>query len=64
MNQRYDYVEVKLPHVELKKFKAIMRALGFSIVEKSEIDEAIEEVESGHVYSCPSVNALMKLIVD
>ena len=58
---RLDRVVVNVPHLELKKFKAIVKALGFTIEKKSELELAIEEVERGDVVHCSSLEELMKI---
>lgn len=56
--QTYDRVLVEIPHVEMKRFKAIMKALDYQLIQKSELEEAIEEVESGNVVHCSSLEEL------
>lgn len=55
---QYDQVWVNIPHVEMKRFKAIMKALDYQLIQRNELDEAIEEVESGNVIHCSSVEEL------
>lgn len=55
---KYDQVLVNIPHVEMKRFKAIMKALDYELVQRNELDEAIEEVESGNVVHCSSLEEL------
>ena len=57
----YNQVVVNVPKLEFKRFKAIMKALDYVVVEKTELEEAIEDVEAGRVYSCSSVQELMDL---
>lgn len=59
---QYDQVVVNVPHLELKKFKAIVKALGFTIEKKSELQKAIEEVESGKVIQCSSIEELINVV--
>ncbi|MCQ2347312.1 MAG: hypothetical protein MJZ92_05230 [Paludibacteraceae bacterium] len=59
---RYDQVLVNIPHVEMKRFKAIMKALDYELVQRNELDEAIEEVESGNVIHCSSLEELKSAI--
>lgn len=59
---QYDQVVVNVPHIELKKFKAIVKALGFTIEKKSELKKAIEEVESGNIVLCSSLEDLMNRV--
>ena len=55
---QFDQVWVNIPHVEMKRFKAIMKALDYELVQRNELDEAIEEVESGNVIQCSSLEEL------
>lgn len=63
LTSTYDRVLVEIPHVEMKRFKAIMKALDYQLIQKSELDEAIDEVESGNVIHCSSLEDL-KLAVE
>ncbi|MBQ9561606.1 MAG: hypothetical protein IJV10_04945 [Prevotella sp.] len=58
---RYDQVLVNVPHLELKKFKAIVKALGFTIEKRSELELAIAEVEAGKVTKVSSLDELIKV---
>lgn len=58
----YDQVVVNVPHIELKKFTAIVKALGFTIEKKSDLQRAIEEVESGHTIKCDSLDDLINRV--
>ena len=53
---------VNVPRLELKKFTAIVKALGFSIEKKTELQRSIEDVESGRVIKCSSLEELIKTI--
>ena len=58
----YDQVVVNVPHLELKKFTAIVKALGFTIEKKSELHRAIEEVENGYAVKCKSLDDLINRV--
>ncbi len=58
----YDQVVVNVPHFELKKFTAIVKALGFTIEKKSDLQRAIEEVENGHTIKCKSLDELINRV--
>ena len=58
----YDQVVVNVPHIELKKFTAIVKALGFTIEKKSELQRAIEEVENGHTIKCKTLDDLINRV--
>ena len=59
---QYEQVVVNVPRLELKKFKAIVKALGFSIEKKTELQRSIEEVESGSVIKCSSLEELINTV--
>jgi len=59
---RYDQIVVNVPHLEAKKFKAIVKALGFTIEKKTELQRAIEDVEAGKVVKCDSLDALINAV--
>lgn len=59
---RYDQIVVNVPHLEAKKFKAVVKALGFSIENKTELKSAIEDVEAGKVIKCESLDALINAV--
>ena len=59
---RYDQVVVNVPHIELKKFKAVVKALGFTFVQKTELEKAIEDVENGKVVKCNSLEELINRV--
>ena len=59
---QYEQVVVNVPRLELKKFKAIVKALGFSIEKKTELQRSIEDVESGRVIKCSSREELINTV--
>ena len=59
---QYEQVVVNVPRLELKKFKAIVKALGFSIEKKTELQRSIEDVESGRVIKCSSLEELINTV--
>ena len=59
---QYEQVVVNVPRLELKKFKAIVKALGFSIEKKTELQRSIEDVESGRVIKCSSLEELINKV--
>ena len=58
--QTYHRVVVHVPNVEMKRFKTIVRALGVEIEKKNALDEALEDIEAGRVYTVSSVDELRK----
>lgn len=59
--QTYNRVTVHVPRLEMRRFAAIVKALGFEIEKKNAIDEALDDIEAGRVYSASSVNELRRI---
>ena len=53
---QFDQVLVSVPHVELKRFKTIIKALDCKLIQRTELEEAIDEVESGRVKTMDSID--------
>ena len=53
---QYERMTVHVPRMEAKRFKAIVKALGFELEKKNAIDRALDDIEAGRVrtYSSPS----------
>lgn len=54
----YNRITVHVPKIELKRFKAIVKALGFEVEKKNAIDEALDDIEAGRVYEVKSIDEL------
>jgi len=56
-----DFYSVAVPRVESKKFKTIVRALGFECVlkKKNGLDEAIEDIHAGRVKTMTSIDSFI-----
>ena len=59
---QYEQVVVNVPRLELKTIKANMKSLGFSIEKKTELQRSIEDVESGRVIKCSSLEELINAV--
>ncbi len=57
-----DPILVNVPHLEVKKFMAIVKALGFSAVKQSSMDRALAQVALGQVYDVESVDELINIV--
>ncbi len=53
---------VNVPQIEVKKFMAIVKALGFSAIKQSSMDRALAQVAFGQVYDVESVDELIKIV--
>ena len=46
---RYERMTVHVPCAEAKRFRAIIKALGFELEKKNAIDRALDDIEAGRV---------------
>ncbi len=58
MTGAYNRITVHVPKIETKRFKAIVKALGFEVEKKNAIDEALDDIEAGRVYEVNSIDEL------
>ena len=55
---QYERLTVHVPRLETKRFRAIMKALGFEIEKKNAIDRALDDIEAGRVTTYASADDL------
>ena len=55
---QYERMTVHVPCVEAKRFRAIVKALGFEIEKKNAIDRALDDIEAGRVTTYASADAM------
>ena len=60
--QNYDVVRVKVPHIELKRFKTIVKALGCMVETLSPLERSLREAEQGKIIHYDSLDDLIKEI--
>ena len=58
----YDIVQVRVPHIELRRFKTIVKALGCVVETLSPIERSLREAESGEILHYESLDDLIKEI--
>jgi len=58
----YDIVQVRVPHIELRRFKTIVKALGCMVETLSPIERSLREAESGEILHYESLDDLIKEI--
>ena len=58
--QKYDYVQVQVPHLELKRFKTIVRALGCVVETMNPIQRSLWEADRGDIIHYDSLDDLIK----
>ena len=61
LNQ-YERMTVHVPRVETKRFKAIVKALGFEIEKKNSLDRALDDIEAGRVRSWSSAEEMFRTL--
>ena len=59
---QYERLTVHVPLMEVKRFRAVMKALGFEIEKKNAIDRALDDIEAGRVTHYDSVDDLIKAL--
>lgn len=59
---QYERLTVHVPHVEAKRFKAIVKALGFEIEKKNSLDRALDDIEAGRVRSWSSAEEMFRTL--
>jgi len=58
----YDYFTINVPHIETKRFKAIVKAFGFDfeVRPQTPLEKSIAEEKAGKVYTYSSLDELIK----
>lgn len=58
MTPAYEFFSVAVPRMEAKKFKTIVKVLGFECVpqKKSGMDKAIEDIQAGRIKTMASID--------
>ena len=59
---QYERLTVHVPRFETKRFRAIMKALGFEIEKKNAIDRALNDIEVGRVTTYASADEMCKAL--
>ena len=60
--QDYDVVRVQVPHIELRRFKIIVKALGCMVETLSPLERSLHEAEQGKIIHYDSLDDLIKEI--
>ena len=60
--QNYDVVQVQVPHLELRRFKTIVKALGCLVETQSPLERSLREAEQGKIIHYDSVEDLIKAL--
>lgn len=59
---QYERMTVQVPRQEAKRFRAVVKALGFEIEKKNGIDRALEDIEAGRVRSWSSAEEMFQTL--
>jgi hypothetical protein len=59
---QYERMTVHVPRKEARKFRAVVKALGFEIEKKCSLDRALEDVEAGRVRSWSSAEEMFQAL--
>lgn len=59
MNKNFERITVRIPRGQVRRSKAIFRALGLEIEKKNAIDRALDDIMAGRVQTYNSVDELM-----
>ena len=62
VTQSFDFVQVQVPHVELKRFKTIAKALGCMVEPESPVQRSLREAKMGNIFHYDSLEDLIKEI--
>ena len=59
---QYERMIVHVPRLEAKRFRAIVKALGFEIEKKNGLDRALEDIEAGRVHTWSSAEEMFQAL--
>ena len=59
---QYERMIVHVPRLEAKRFKAVVKALGFEIEKKNAIDRALDDIEAGRVRTWSSTDEMYQAL--
>lgn len=59
---QYERMTVHVPVFEAKRFRAVVKALGFEIEKKNAIDRALDDIEAGRVRTYSSADEMYQAL--
>ncbi len=62
ITNQYERMTVHVPRLEAKRFRAVVKALGFDIEKKNAIDLALDDIEAGRVHTWSSTNEMYQAL--
>ena len=57
---QYERLTVHVPRAEVKRFRSVMKALGYEIEKKNAIDRALDDIEAGRIETFASADEMCK----
>ena len=57
---QYERLIVHVPRLEAKRFRAVVKALGFEIEKKNALDRALDDIEAGRVRTWSSTDEMFQ----
>ena len=59
---QYERLTVHVPRKEARKFRAVVKALGFEIEKKCSLDRALDDIEAGRVHTWSSAEEMFQAL--
>ena len=59
---QYERMTVHVPRVEAKRFRAVVKALGFEMEKKNALDRALDDIEAGRVRTWSSAEEMFQAL--
>ena len=59
---QYERMIVHVPRMEARRFRAVVKALGFEIEKKNAIDRALDDIEAGRVRTWSSTSEMYQAL--
>ena len=59
---QYERMTIHVPRVEAKRFRAVVKALGFEIEKKNALDRALDDIEAGRVRTWSSAEEMFQAL--
>ena len=59
---QYERLIVHVPRMEVRRFRAVIKALGFEIEKKNAVDRALDDIEAGRVRTWSSTSEMYQAL--
>lgn len=60
--KQYERMTVHVPYSERRRFRAVVKALGFEVEKKNAIDRALDDIEAGRVRTWSSTEEMFQTL--